>query len=81
MNKRDVQMGWIGYVHVAAIRMKGIVNVLQLIMSLVSVYETGFVFRSLMARGKKLLLSLSVFVFHRRETEIYVWKNMKASKS
>ncbi len=36
-------------------------NVLQLIMSLVSVYETGFVFRSLMARGKKLLLSLSVF--------------------
>ncbi len=24
-------------------------------------YETGFVFKSLMARGKKLLLSLSVF--------------------
>ncbi len=48
-------------------------NVLQLIMSLVSVYETGFVLRSLwvyetgfvlrslMAWGKKLLLSLSVF--------------------
>ncbi len=36
-------------------------DVLQLIMSLVSVYETGFVLRSLMALGKKLLLSLSVF--------------------
>ncbi len=30
-------------------------------MSLVNVYETEFVFRSLMAWGKKLLLSLSVF--------------------
>ncbi len=39
MNKRDVQTGWTGYVHVAAIRMKGIVNILQLIMSLVSVKE------------------------------------------
>ncbi len=29
--------------------------------NLVSVYETGFVLRSLMALGKKLLLSLSVF--------------------
>ncbi len=39
-------------------------NVLQLIMSLVSVYETGFVLRSLMAWGKKLLLSLlSLSVF------------------
>ncbi len=35
-------------------------DVLQLTMSLVSVYETGFVSRSLMAWGKKLLLSLSV---------------------
>ncbi len=43
MNKRDVQTGCTGYVHVAAIRMKGKVDVLQLIMSLVSVYETGFV--------------------------------------
>ncbi len=34
---------------------------LQLTISLVNVYETGFVFRSLMAWGKKLLLSLSVF--------------------
>ncbi len=40
-------MGCTGYVHVAAIRMMGIVNVLQLIMSLVNVYETEF--RSLMA--------------------------------
>ncbi len=31
------------------------------ILSLVNVYETEFVLRSLMARGKKLLLSLSVF--------------------
>ncbi len=30
-------------------------------MSLVKVYETEFVLRSLMAWGKKLLLSLSVF--------------------
>ncbi len=30
-------------------------------MSLVNVYETEFEFRSLMAWGKKLLLSLSVF--------------------
>ncbi len=34
---------------------------LQLTMGLVSVYETEFVFRSLMAWGKKLFLSLSVF--------------------
>ncbi len=36
-------------------------DVLQLTMSLVSVYETEFVLRSLMAWGKTLLLSLSVF--------------------
>ncbi len=36
-------------------------NDLQLIMSLVNVYETEFVLRSLMAWRKKLLLSLSVF--------------------
>ncbi len=37
-------------------------NVLQFIkLSLVNVYETEFVLRSLMAWGKKLLLSLSVF--------------------
>ncbi len=41
----DVQTGCTGYLHVTAIRMMGIVNVLQLIMSLVSVYETGFVLR------------------------------------
>ncbi len=61
MCKRDVQTGCTGYIHVAAIRMMGIVNVLQLVMSLVNVYETEFVLRSLMAWGKKLLLSLSVF--------------------
>ncbi len=42
---RDVQTGWTGYVHVAAIRMMGIVNAIQLIMSLVNVYETEFVLR------------------------------------
>ncbi len=37
-------------------------NVLQFIkLSLVNDYETEFEFRSLMVRGKKLLLSLSVF--------------------
>ncbi len=34
--------------------------------NLVGDYETGFVFRSLMARGKKLLLSLSVFELSER---------------
>ncbi len=50
MNKRDerdVQTGCTGYVHIAAIRMMRIF--LQLIMSLVNVYETEFVLRSLMA--------------------------------
>ncbi len=64
MNKRDegdVQTGCTGYVHIAAIRMIENMNVLQLIMSLVDDYETEFVLRSLMAWGKKLLLSLSVF--------------------
>ncbi len=28
---RDVQTGWTGYVHVAAIRMMGIVNAVQLV--------------------------------------------------
>ncbi len=28
---RDVQTGWTGYVHVAAIRMMGIVNAIQLV--------------------------------------------------
>ncbi len=55
MCKRDVQTGCTGYVQPENM------DVLQLIMSLVSVYETGFVLRSLMAWGKKLLLSLSVF--------------------
>ncbi len=36
-----------GYVHIAAIRMR--INILRLTMSLVSVYETGFALRSLMA--------------------------------
>ncbi len=31
MCMRDVQMGWTGYVHVAAIRMMGIVNAIQLV--------------------------------------------------
>ncbi len=50
MNKRDerdVQTGCTGYVPIAAIRMMRIF--LQLIMSLVNVYETEFVLRSLMA--------------------------------
>ncbi len=53
MNKRDgrdVQTGCTGYVHIAAIRMMSIRMVfLQLIMSLINVYETEFVLRSLMA--------------------------------
>ncbi len=57
VNKRDVQTGGSGYVHKATIRVMRIFT----IDILVSVYETGFVFRSLMAWGKKLLLSLSVF--------------------
>ncbi len=54
MCRRVVQ----GIVHKAAIRWW---EYLQLTMSLVHVYETEFVLRSLMAWGKKLLLSLSVF--------------------
>ncbi len=58
MCKRDVQTGCTGYIYVADDEN---MNVLQLIMSLVNVYETEFVLRSLMAWGKKLLLlSLSV---------------------
>ncbi len=45
MNKRDVQTGCSGYVHKAAIRVMRIFTV----NNLVSVYETGFVLRSLMA--------------------------------
>ncbi len=45
VNKRDVQTGCSGYVHKAAIRVMRIFTV----NNLVSVYETGFVFRSLMA--------------------------------
>ncbi len=62
MNKRDVQTGCSGYVHRAAMmRMWLQREYLQLTMGLVSVYEAEFEFRSLMAWGKKLLLSLSVF--------------------
>ncbi len=59
VNKRDVQTGCSGYVHRAA--MMRMWEYLQLTMGLVSVYETEFEFRSLMAWGKKLFLSLSVF--------------------
>ncbi len=45
VNKRDVQTGCSGYVHKAAIRVMRIFTV----NNLVSVYETGFEFRSLMA--------------------------------
>ncbi len=45
VNKRDVQTGCSGYVHKAAIRVMRILTV----NNLVSVYETGFVLRSLMA--------------------------------
>ncbi len=55
MCRRVVQ----GIVHRAAIMR--VWEYLQLTMGLVSVYETEFEFRSLMAWGKKLLLSLSVF--------------------
>ncbi len=55
MCRRVVQ----GIVHRAA--MMRMWEYLQLTMGLVRVYETEFVFRSLMAWGKKLLLSLSVF--------------------
>ncbi len=48
-----------GIVHRAA--MMRMWEYLQLTMGLVSVYEAEFEFRSLMAWGKKLLLSLSVF--------------------
>ncbi len=47
MCKRDVQTGCTGYVHSSNTDDENI-NVLQLTMSLVSVYETGFVLRSLM---------------------------------
>ncbi len=45
VNKRDVQTGCTGYVHKAAIR----VMIIFTVNNLVSVYETGFVLRSLMA--------------------------------
>ncbi len=58
MNRRDVQTGYSGYVHKKNGWWEyGCISS----NNLVSVYETGFVFRSLMAWGKKLLLSLSVF--------------------
>ncbi len=50
MNKRDVQTGCSGYVHKAAIRVMGIWMFFS--NNLVSVYETGFVLRSLMAGGR-----------------------------
>ncbi len=56
MNRRDVQTGCSGYVH----KNTGDENMYVSSNNLVSVYETGFVLRSLMAWGKKLLLSLSV---------------------
>ncbi len=65
MNKRDVQEGCANGLYRVCTHSSHTddenMNVLQLIMSLVNVYETGFVLRSLMAWGKKLLLSLSVF--------------------
>ncbi len=65
MNRRDVQEGCVNGFYRVCTHSSNTedenMNVLQLIMSLVSVYETGFVLRSLMAWGKKLLLSLSVF--------------------
>ncbi len=65
MNKRDVLEGCANGLYRVCTHSSNTddenMNVLQLIMSLVSVYETGFVLRSLMAWGKKLLLSLSVF--------------------
>ncbi len=62
-DERDLQTGCTGYVHIAAIRMMRIwmCFVFCFFLCLVNVYETEFVLRSLMAWGKKLLLSLSVF--------------------
>ncbi len=64
MNKRDVQEGCANGLYRVCTHSSNMgdenMNVLQLI-SLVNVYETDFVLRSLMAWGKKLLLSLSVF--------------------
>ncbi len=58
MNRRDVQTGYSGYVH----KKNGWwVYGCIFCNNLVGDYETGFVFRSPMAWGKKLLLSLSVF--------------------
>ncbi len=57
MNMRDVQTGCSGYVQ----KNTGDENMYVSSNNLVSVYETGFVFRSPMAWGKKLLLSLAVF--------------------
>ncbi len=47
--KRDVETGCTRYIHVAAIRMMRIVNVLQLVIESCKCYETEFVLRSLMA--------------------------------
>ncbi len=53
MNKRDVQEGCANGLYRVCTHRSNTddenMNVLQLIMSLVSVYETGFVLRSLMA--------------------------------
>ncbi len=53
MNKRDVQEGCANVLYRVCTHSSNTddenMNVLQLIMSLVSVYETGFVLRSLMA--------------------------------
>ncbi len=58
MNRRDVQTGYSGYVH----KKHGWWEYGCIFSNnLVGDYETGFVFRSLMAWGKKLLLSLLVF--------------------
>ncbi len=53
MNKRDVQEGCENWLYRVCTHSSNTgddnIDVLQLIMSLVSVYETGFVLRSLMA--------------------------------
>ncbi len=68
MCKRNVQAGCNGYVHIAAIRMMengGWFTVYWI--ESCKCYLTKFKFRSLMAWGKKLLLSLSVFCHHAPE--------------
>ncbi len=57
MNRRDVQTGYSGYVHKKFWWEYGCISS----NNLVGDYETEFVLRSLMAWGKKLLFSLSVF--------------------